>query len=66
MKEQNTMLRYLNDFQVSEITGLAVSTLRNDRWLRRGIPYIKKGRAVRYDIKDVMDFMESKKIIVDQ
>ena len=66
MSGQKQKPQYLTDVQVSEITGLALSTLRNDRWLRRGIIYVKKGRAVRYALEDVQRFMESKKIRFDE
>ncbi len=55
--------RYLNERQVAEITGRSVFTLRNDRFKRQGIRYIKiNGRQVRYSLKDVVDFMEARKV----
>jgi hypothetical protein len=54
--------KYLNEVQVAEITGRALSTLRNERFCRRGIRYIKIGRSVRYDYTDVVRYMESHKI----
>ena len=54
--------RYLTEVQVAEITGRALSTLRNERFSRCGIPYIKIGRSVRYSLHDVVQFMESHKI----
>ena len=54
---------YLTEREVARITGRALSTLRNDRTNRRGIPYIKWGkRFIRYRYSDVMGFMESLKI----
>lgn len=55
--------KYVKEKSVSEITGRALSTLRNDRHLQRGIPYIKIGRSVRYALQDVIEFMETRKII---
>jgi len=55
-------LRYLTEKDVQKITQRALSTLRNDRHRSRGIPYMKIGRSVRYNIQDVIDFMESRKI----
>ena len=47
---------FLNEFEVSAITGRAVSTLRNDRHLRRGLPYLKVSqRSIRYRTPDVMN-----------
>ena len=54
--------RYLTEVQVAEITGRALSTLRNERFCRCGIPYVKIGRSVRYNLEDVVQFMESRKI----
>jgi hypothetical protein len=54
--------KYINEKLVSEITGLALATLRNDRSTKRRIPYIKVGSAVRYSLEDVVEFMESHKI----
>ena len=54
--------RYVDENKVSKITGRAVQTLRNDRFLRKGIPYFKVGRSVRYDLQEVIDYMESRRI----
>lgn len=56
------MNQYLNEKQVKEITGRALSTLRNERFNRKGIPYVKIGRSVRYNAEDVIKFMEQRKI----
>ncbi len=55
--------KYLNEKQVSSITGRALQTLRNDRFAGHGIPYTKFSRSVRYSLTDVVQFMESRKII---
>ena len=55
--------RYLTEIEVSRITGRALSTLRNERSKGQGTPYIKIGRSVRYSLTDVIDWMESKKLI---
>lgn len=54
--------RYVNEKEVSRITGRAVQTLRNERFRGQGIPYVKVGRAVRYRLSDVIDFMEARKV----
>jgi len=53
---------YVSEQAVAEITGLAIQTLRNDRHLGRGIPYVKMRRSVRYFLPDVYGHMESRKI----
>lgn len=60
-----TQEKYLTEKQVAEITNRAISTMRNDRFLNRGIPYIKIGKSVRYNLQDVISFMESRKIITE-
>jgi len=54
---------YLKEQEVSEITGLAVQTLRNQRHVRKGIPYLKIGaRSIMYKTADVVSFMERHRI----
>lgn len=55
--------QYVDEKKVSEITGRALPTLRNDRFNRRGIPWVKCGRSIRYALADVVEFMESRKIV---
>lgn len=54
--------KYLKEKAVSQMTGIAVQTLRNHRHLRTGINYVKLNRSVRYDLNDVIGYMESRKI----
>ena len=55
---------YLSEREVSQLTGRALSSLRNDRQIGNGFPYIKWGkRFVRYPKKDVIAFMETRKVI---
>ena len=53
---------YVNEKEVSKITGRALQTLRNDRHCGRGFAYVKLGRSVRYSLQDVLSYMESRKI----
>ncbi|MCX5829214.1 MAG: DNA-binding protein [Deltaproteobacteria bacterium] len=66
--ETNELLKkpYLNEVEAAAITGRAVSTLRNERHLRRGLPYLKIGkRSIRYKAADVLSFMEARRIAFD-
>jgi hypothetical protein len=54
--------RYIDEQEVARITGRALSTLRNERFQHRGIPYYKVGRSVRYSRGDVIEFMEKHRI----
>ena len=63
----NESPRYISEKEVSKITGLALPTLRNWRFKRIGISYIKAGdRSVRYSLSDVLDYMESRKVRTDE
>ena len=54
---------YLTETEVSAITGRAISTLRNERHLRRGLAYLKIGqRSIRYKTADVIATMEARRI----
>jgi len=58
---------YLNEFETAAVQVKAVSTLRNDRHLRRGLPYLKIGkRSIRYRTADVIAAMEARRISFDQ
>jgi len=54
--------RFLNERRVAELTGFSLSKLRHDRLARLGIPFVKAGRAVRYSLNDIIQFMESNKV----
>ena len=63
MQKQNTNReQYLPETLVSEITGMSVATLRNHRWLGKGIPYIKIGRTVRYQESEVLEYLENLRV----
>ena len=55
-------VKYLKEEEVSNLTGIALSTLRNNRHMGRGIPYRKISRSVMYSLQEVVDFMEAHKI----
>jgi hypothetical protein len=50
--------------EVTAITGLSIETLAQWRSQRRGIPYLKIGRAVRYDPADVQEYLKGCRISV--
>lgn len=59
-------IQWLNEREVSAITGRAVQTLRNDRHKRKGIPYSKIISQVRYKLADIEKFMDARRITFDQ
>jgi len=52
--------------EVAEITALSLSKLRQDRCYGRGIPFMKLGKAVRYDLADVYAFLDKSKVTFDR
>jgi hypothetical protein len=54
--------KYFNEYEVAYITGLSVFTLRSWRSQSRGMPYVKVGASIRYNIDDVEAFMHEHKI----
>jgi excisionase family DNA binding protein len=54
--------QFITDNEVAILTGLSLQTLRNWRHQKKGFPYVKVGRSVRYAIIDVEAYMENNKI----
>jgi excisionase family DNA binding protein len=50
--------------QVAAHTGLSTETLAQWRSQRRGIPYLKVGRCVRYDPADVQHYLAGCRVSV--
>ncbi|MPL71045.1 hypothetical protein SDC9_16813 [bioreactor metagenome] len=61
-KDQN---QWLTEVEVSLLTKLSLSTLRAHRFYRKGMPYSKVGRSVRYSLADVAAFMESRRVTIE-
>jgi hypothetical protein len=57
--------RYIDEREVSKITGRGLQTSRNDRHKGQGLPYRKFGRQVRYRLDEVIDAMESRRVETD-
>lgn len=56
--------KYLTAEEVAELTGLSRETLAQWRSQKRGIPYLKIGRAIRYDVADVQSYLEGCRVSV--
>jgi hypothetical protein len=48
----------IDEHECSRITGRSVASLRRDRLLNKGIPYIKCEALVRYDLRDVREYIQ--------
>jgi len=54
--------KLVDEKKAAEILGLAVQTLRNYRHLGRPPAYVKFGRAIRYPLNDLFDFITKNRI----
>ncbi len=54
----------LKSEEVAHLTGLSIETLAQWRSQRRGIPYLKIGRSVRYARADVQAYLEGCRVSV--
>jgi predicted DNA-binding transcriptional regulator AlpA len=55
-------VKFINETEVSRITGRAVPTLRNDRHKGQGLPFYKLGRSVRYRLDEILAFMGERRV----
>jgi predicted DNA-binding transcriptional regulator AlpA len=62
MVANSMLVTAVDERQASKLLGVAVQTLRNWRHLRRGPAYVKMGRSVRYQVKDLEAYLQRKKI----
>ena len=58
--------KYLTEIELSQLSGISLSQLRNNRYKGLGIPYSKLGKSVRYSLQDVVEYIELRKINTNQ
>lgn len=54
--------QWITEKQAAKMMGLSVAWFQRGRWIGSPIPYTKFGRAVRYKLSDIRDFMERNKV----
>lgn len=54
--------RYLSEKQTAEYIGLSVKTLQRLRGSGKGMPFVKAGTRIIYDINDLNDYMSARKV----
>ena len=57
-----TPIRNIDEKKAASMLGVAVQTLRNWRHTRKGPAYIKLGRAVRYRLDDLVEYLDQRRI----
>ncbi len=55
-------LQLLNEKNLAKQLDLTVAKLRRDRFEKRGLPYSKINRSVRYDLEKVKKFLEENSV----
>ncbi|SOB59993.1 conserved protein of unknown function [Pseudodesulfovibrio profundus] len=55
--------QYLTEKEVAKITSLSTSKLQSDRHANTGFNYFKIGSAVRYDLVEILKYMEEHRIV---
>ena len=61
-KEALVQLQMLNEKNLAKVLDLSVAKLRKDRFEKRGFPYAKINRSVRYDLEKVKNFLEENSV----
>jgi hypothetical protein len=61
MAEKN-QIQAVDEYEAGKIMDRGVQTLRNDRHLRKGCPYVKIGRSVRYLLNDIHEYLLKNRI----
>jgi hypothetical protein len=56
------MDKLIDTRQLSELLHIQPSTIEKARVLRTGIPYVKIGRACRYRLSDVEDYLDLNRV----
>ena len=55
----------VDEHEAAKRVDRAVQSLRNDRHNRRGLPYVKLGRSVRYALVDIDSYIQAHRISFD-
>jgi len=58
----NKMIQAVNEHKASRMLSKSVQSLRNERFLKKGCPYVKLGRSVRYLVSDLINYLDQNRI----
>jgi predicted DNA-binding transcriptional regulator AlpA len=56
----NSPIHLINEYQVAEMLGVSVATVRRWRSVKHGPRYLKLGALCKYKIEDVAKWLESR------
>ena len=54
--------RWIDEREAAKLTGMSSAWFQRARWAGDGITFSKVGRAVRYKLSDVQEFMEARRV----
>ncbi|BBX35747.1 hypothetical protein MMAG44476_11099 [Mycolicibacterium mageritense DSM 44476 = CIP 104973] len=57
--------KLLTPKELADILGVSQETLAQNRYLGQGVPYIKVGKRVRYQLNDVIAYLEANRVSND-
>ena len=58
----NVIPQVVNEHKAAQLMDKSVQTLRNERFLKKGCPYLKLGKSVRYLISDIKNYLTQNRI----
>ena len=58
----NEVLQAVDEHKAAKMLAKSVQSLRNERFLKKGCPYLKLGRSVRYLISDLNNYLTQNRI----
>lgn len=53
---------WVGELQVAKITGMSLAWLRKKRITGGGISFSKMGRSIKYNLSDVQDYLDQRKV----
>jgi predicted DNA-binding transcriptional regulator AlpA len=62
IEQSESTLHWVDEKRVTELTGIAIQTLRNWRFQGTGPAYFKIGRSVRYRLSDIISYMDARRV----
>ena len=66
MEREQTKSALVNEKEAAAILGVALQTVRNWRVRRVGPSYVKYSSAVRYDLRDLQEYIRQHRIVLGE
>ncbi|MFA7012301.1 MAG: helix-turn-helix domain-containing protein [Desulfobacterales bacterium] len=54
--------RFIDEKETAKLLNVSIFTLRGQRHARRGLPFYKFGRSVRYKMSDILEHMSGLRV----